>query len=393
MIPMSNVEYLLNNKNIDNTGLKVFSDEVCSFMDDLSKSILAFPQSRLYPDLVSFAFWIRKANVQKLKESYSGRSGRMGRGLCFHIAPSNIPINFAFSLAFSMLAGNANIVRLPSAPFPQIDIFISLVKNIINKYPELSKRISFVKYSRNSDYTAVFSKVADVRMIWGGDSTIQYLKKLETPPRSVDICFADRYSFSILDAQKILSMNQEHLYRLALDFYNDTYLMDQNACSSPQIIFWLNDNIEANNIFWNAVFEVASKKYNLQDATSVDKYLKFCEDSIRMSNIDHVNRNGNLIYRTHLNHIDKDIEKFRGKGGYFYEYSLNALSELIPIVTDKYQTVTYFGVEPKTIRDFIINHNIRGIDRIVPIGKAMEIDIVWDGHDLLVELSREVTIK
>lgn len=393
VIPMSNVDYLLENKAVENTGLKIFAEDVCNFLDDLSKIILADKESRTYPDLVSFAFWIRKANIQKIKNSYATQSGRIGRGLCFHVAPSNIPINFAFSLAFSLLAGNANIVRLPSASFPQIDIFIKTVRTVIKNYSEIEKRLSFVRYSRTSDATAIFSKIADVRMIWGGDNTIQALKKLETPPRSTDICFADRYSFSLIDAQKIFLLSPEELSKLATEFYNDTYLMDQNACSSPQIIFWLNDSEAARNIFWNAVYDVASKKYVLQDATSVDKYLQFCQDSIEMNNIERFDRAGNLIYRINLNHIDNGIENFRGKGGYFYEYSLKRIEELTTIITDKYQTVTYFGINPEEIRNFIITHNVRGIDRIVPIGKAMEIDIVWDGHDLLIELSREITLK
>lgn len=42
-----------------------------------------------------------------------------GRGVAFHIAPSNVAVNFAFSLAAGLLTGNANIVRLSSKPFPR----------------------------------------------------------------------------------------------------------------------------------------------------------------------------------------------------------------------------------------------------------------------------------
>lgn len=393
MTPMSNAEYLVGDKEINNTGLKVFSDEVCVFLDDLSKSILSFPQSRMYPDLISFAFWIRKSNIQRLKETYSARSDRIGRGLCFHIAPSNIPINFAFSLAFSLLAGNANVVRLPSANFAQIDIFIDILAKIIERYPEVSKRLSLIRYPRNSHLTADYSKVADVRMIWGGDATIKHLKTMESPPRSVDICFADRYSFAIVDAQKILSASEEQLNKLALDFYNDTYLMDQNACSAPQSIFWLNETAEAKSIFWNKVSTVVRQRYELQDATSIDKYLKFCEDSIRITSFDSFERSENLVYRAHLSHIDNTLESLRGKGGYFYEYSLNSLNELTAVITDRFQTITYFGIDPEVLRHFIVNNSIRGVDRIVPVGKAMDIDVIWDGHDLIIELSRKITIS
>ena len=62
------------------------------------------------------------------------------------------------------------------------------------------------------------------------------------------------------------------------------------------------------------------------------------------------------------------------------------------VVTDKYQTITYFGINPEELQQNIIENKLRGIDRIVPIGKAMDIGVIWDGHDLLRELSREISV-
>lgn len=388
---MNNVNYVIGDQNISNSGLKIFSDEACSFLDELSKSILSSAESKSYPDLVSFAFWIRKANIQKLKGSYELETNRLGRGLCFHIAPSNIPINFAFSYVFSLLAGNANIVRLPTKSFPQVELLLDIISQVIKNHPAVSERTAFVKYPRESDATNDFSKMADARMIWGGDETIRQVRKLETKPRATDITFPDRYSLAIIDANEILNMNEDALKKLALNFYNDTYLMDQNACSSPQLIYWINSSDEAKKTFWKSIFEVATQKYQLQDAIAVDKYTKLCEDSLVLNNMESIERTENLLYRVHLNSLDKNIESFRGKGGYFYEYDLKSLDELMSVVTDKYQTITYFGVQPELIQNFVISNNIRGIDRIVPIGKAMNIDIIWDGHDLILELSRKVT--
>ena len=38
----------------------------------------------------------------------------------------------------------------------------------------------------------------------------------------------------------------------------------------------------------------------------------------------------------------------------------------------------------------VVAARLRGIDRIVPVGKAMDIGVFWDGHDLVRELSRIV---
>lgn len=392
MIPLNDVEYVIGTNNIVNTPIQVYDDTVCDFIAELSAEILKSPLARMYPDLSALAFWGRKANLKKLKEAFGDTAGRLGRGLCFHIAPSNIPINFAFTYLFGLLAGNANIVRLPSKTFPQIDALCTLLKKMLPKHPKIEKRTAFVRYPRSDEITAEFCKNADARMIWGGDETIKILKTLPTSPRCIDITFADRYSLAIIDGQSILNADDTQIKRLSENFYNDTYLTDQNACSSPQMILWQNDSDEARQKFWSQVIKTAKEKYILQDAVGVDKYTMFCEESISNTNIKKMSYIQNLLYRVELKQLTPDIINHRGKGGFFFEYALKNLDELMSVITEKYQTITFFGIDAIKLRQNLIKSNVRGIDRIVPIGQAMNIDVVWDGHDLIRELSRIITI-
>ena len=391
---MKNVNYLIGNENINAKPLQVYSDEACNFLNELSSEILKSPVCRVYPDLSAVAFWCRRANIQKKKFNAGDIANRLGRGLCFHIAPSNIPVNFAFTYFFGLLAGNANIVRIPSKDFPQITALVDIFKKVLPKYPEIEKRTTFVKYERSDEITEEFSKMADCRMIWGGDRTIANLRSMQTKPRCIDIAFADRYSVCILDGKKVENADEQTITRLVDNFYNDTYLMDQNACSSPQLIYWLNDSQKAREIFWNAVLKIAQAKYQLQDAVAVDKYTKLCEDAIDYDEIiDSVQNVENILYRSELKYIDSSVEGLRGKGGYFYEYSLKNVEDFLKIVNEKYQTITYFGLDAQKLADLIISNNVNGIDRIVPVGKAMDIDIVWDGHDMAIELSRKIGVE
>lgn len=392
MIPLKSVDYIVGTANIVNTPLRVYDDVTCAFIAELSTEILKSPLSRLYPDLTALAFWGRKANLKKQKELFGDTMGRIGRGLCFHIAPSNIPVNFAFTYLFGLLAGNANIVRLPSKIFPQIDVLCALINKILTNYPEIEKRTCFVRYMRSDEITAEFCKNVDARMIWGGDKTIEKIRSFPTSPRCVDITFADRYSVAILNGEAVLDSDDSQIKRLAENFYNDTWLMDQNACSSPQIILWQNSSDSARNKFWDAVLEIAKNKYVLQDAVSVDKYTLLCTEAILNDNAKSFIRNGNILYREEVKKLTSDIVKHRGNGGYFFEHVLSEITELCTVITDKYQTITYFGIDPYKLRNELIANNIRGIDRIVPVGKAMDIDVIWDGHDLVRELSRVISV-
>ena len=146
--------------------------------------------------------------------------------------------------------------------------------------------------------------------------------------------------------------------------------------------------------FWNAIEKIAIKKYQLQDAVCVDKYTKFCEDSIENGGI--INKiifHNNYLYRCEVGYLVSDIESLRGKSGYFYEYSLSDFNKLFDVVNAKYQTITYFGINPEKLLENIIEKKLVGIDRIVPVGKAMDIDAIWDGHNIISELSRIIHIE
>ena len=48
----------------------IFDEMVINFLNDLSKEIMKNAEAKTYSDLITFAFWIRKASVQKLKERF-----------------------------------------------------------------------------------------------------------------------------------------------------------------------------------------------------------------------------------------------------------------------------------------------------------------------------------
>ncbi len=391
---MKNVEYLIGSDNINNNPLNPYSSEAIDFISDFSANIMKSPMMRVYPDLAALGFWCRKGNILKLKENCPESSIRLGRGVCFHVAPSNIPMSFAFSYIFALLAGCSSIVRLPSKKFFQTEATIDILKEVLKNHSEIENRSAFVRYPADNDITESFSLVADARMIWGGDQTVNLIRSCKIRPKCIDVAFSDRYSFCIISGNAILQADDNMIIRLAEDFYNDTYLMDQNACSSPQIICWVCDDDKARDRFWSAVYAVAKQKYNLQAAVCVDKYTQACEDSIdKYDNIIRSIHDDNLLYRTEIKALIPEIDEYRGKGGFFYEYSMNSLEDIVPIISDKFQTVTYFGLDPDVIRNVVIKNRLRGIDRIVPVGKAMDIGVIWDGYDLVRVLSRLVNVE
>lgn len=321
---------------------------------------------------------------------------RMGRGLLFHVAPANVPVNFAFSLAFGLLAGNANIVRIPEVNHIQAKIICREISRLLDggNHVRISTMIRVIKYPRNDVITAAISKISNARLLWGGDATISHLRSMPTRPRCVDISFADRYSICILGAQAILAADNMEIKRLATSFYNDVYLLDQNACSSPHLVVWQGDEHEIEKAmlkFWAEIEAHLLARSTPPAIYASEKFIHLCRIALQMDSCIKVIRHQNLIYRVRLSRIPDGIERHRGSYGFFFEVVDNDFNQLKLIVNERFQTATYFGVNPKKIIDMIKDSGLTGLDRIVPIGNALDIGVIWDGYDLIAGLSRIIS--
>jgi hypothetical protein len=375
-----------------------FDGKVRAFLALLSARLIADGATRTMPDVMSFAWWCRKSNIERLAKTYDDGALRIGRGLAFHVTPTNMPVNFAFSWAFSFLSGNANVVRLPNRDFPQIPFIVRHIDDLLKEgsFPEVRDMNAFVKYGREEEITEPISAIADVRIVWGGDETIRTIRKAPLPTRGVEICFADRYSFCILEAKEIINLDQADLERLGAHFFNDAYIMDQNACSSPRLVVWRGTDSaveQAGDRFWSAVGNDVERRYELAAVSSVDKFAQACRDAIELDSVTGLDHRDNRVYRLRLKTIPADIDSRRCNNGYFYEYATNNLDDLAAIVTNKYQTLTYFGLPREELASFVQRNRLSGIDRIVPVGQAMNLGLIWDGYDLIRTLSRVCDVR
>lgn len=396
VIPMKNLDvtYLAGGPIEKKEPFPVFEHSVCDFLNDLSKEIKADKRVRSHPDVTSFAFYCRKANILRLREMYQEANIRMGRGLAFHVAPSNVPVNFAFTYLFGLISGNANVVRVSAKQFEQVDIICDAMNRLFerDKYQKIKEQTAIVRYERKKEITDRLSELADVRIIWGGDTTIAEIRKSPLESRSKEITFADRYSFGFIDAETVTKASDEEIKRLAGQFYNDTYLMDQNACSTPHLLCWLGEDQEcvssAKARFWQAVYE-AAEKYDLADIKVSDKYVVLCKYAMELSDL-RTERYENLLYVVSLPELPQQITDLRGKFGLFFQCDIKRIDDIVPCIDKTVQSCMYYGIERDDILNMIVENHLMGIDRIVEFGKSLDIGVVWDGYDLPREMSRVI---
>ena len=118
---LEDVDIVAGTSQINIVPDRLFSDMSIHFLDELSCTIRNSAESKIYADLMAFSFWCRKGSIKNFKRKYHNLNQRLGRGLVFHITPSNVPLNFGYSFNFGLLSGNSNIVKIPSKEFLQAD--------------------------------------------------------------------------------------------------------------------------------------------------------------------------------------------------------------------------------------------------------------------------------
>ena len=130
--------------------------------------------------------------------------------------------------------------------------------------------ICFVKYPPIKEITDLFSGMCQSRVVWGGDATIAEIRQSPLQPRANEVNFADRYSFSVLNADAFLAAEDQD--KIVQNFYNDTYFSDQNACTAPRIIVWVGDKkAEGKELFWKKVVAYAKEHYNIAPVQTIGK--------------------------------------------------------------------------------------------------------------------------
>lgn len=386
-----------------------FDERAMTFLDALSRSIRK-SSLREIPDVAALAFWCRRPHLEQLKKKHdSGKEViRLGRGELFHAAPSNVPMMFAYSFAIGLLAGCTNIVRISGRSAESVRQLCKLIEELMKEddFAPVRERSSFVSYGHSETLNAYYLANCDGRVIWGGDATVLKMRTYPGKPQSFETVFPDRWSFALVSekewAQAGEGMKQAWVHR----FYNDTYVMDQNGCSSPQLVVWLCDPDspdEAREQFWTLLAKEAAQSYEIDAYKAARKYERTVlaamgedeetAEGAEFPAITGIRRYlGNYLTVARIDAIGPEAVNLKGGFGLFYEAMAGTQEDVLRLLTPKVQTITCIGVDRQELALCIAKGHGSGADRIVEAGQALDMDTIWDGRDLIETFSRRIEI-
>ena len=373
-----------------------FNDEIIAFCADFSRRIFRDEQAGKYPELQALAFWMRKAELARLAAEF-GQLRKTGavlvpRGLVFHVPPANVDTIFIYSWLVSVLTGNRNIIRLsPRAADQTVIICRIFNETMASAAASLRRNTVMLRYGHEREITEAISARVDVRILWGGDASVNALRSIPLPPHAKELTFSDRFSFAAIRAARYLESDTARRKQLAADFFNDVFWFDQMACSSPRLLVWVGGEEQSNAAsadFLKLVQAHAQQRaYRVQPQTRLNRFSFACRAVLDQRATGYRDLGEFVLLDVNTAH---DFDREHCGGALLFQTRIDALTELQSFISRRDQTMTYFGFETAELADFAVRLN--GLDRIVPVGQALNFNRFWDGYDLLQELTRHVSI-
>lgn len=375
-----------------------FNEKRRDAVSKLSELILSNSILRSDKASVALAFWMRKSQIEKLKKYFLDLSDREKEvvftpvGNVFHIAPSNVDTIFVYSWVLSFLCGNSNVVRVSEEKNQIVSELIKCINEVMSADNQFCNVNRIITYSHNNKITEEISKWCNHRVIWGGDETIKLIRPLFLDSNASERVFGSKFSYSIISSQTILMASDDEMKKFASALFNDIFLFDQMACSSPGLVFFVgkDDIVKTVNKFNSFLQqEIEGRKYKIDVSLAVKRINYAFEESVKSDIKVNLEKPG---FVTIQNNQLKDIKREICGGGLFSYLSVEDLNKVIEFASKKDQTVTYFGFKKDELKEFTLKMGIKGVCRIVPVGEALSFDINWDGYNLINDFVKRVVL-
>jgi len=377
-----------------------FADDRIEAIAALSDRLMKDPSIRKDPANVAVAFWLRRANLNRFKTSHKARIHAAPEvvwtpaGRVFHVAPSNVDTLFLYSWALAYLCGNANIVRLSKQQPAQVQALLEAFSRTAESAPCLLTQNRFVTYEHDEEISGVFSAWCDHRIVWGGNATVEALRKVPLNPHASERSFASKFSYSMVKAAAVLALAPPDLHQLASACFNDLFWFDQAACSSPQVMFWVGstaDTEAASRLLLDALQSVADRRGYVADLALASTRLSAAFDLCLRSEAT-VDLSRSALVTVQLLGNESLSKEICG-GGYLRMIHLETSLGILSLLDRGDQTITHFGFERSELLQLAPGFGSRGVDRLIPLGEALAFDPIWDGFDLVEDCMRRISIR
>jgi len=156
-------------------------------------------------------------------------------GIVGHWPAGNIEVQPMLSMTCALLGGNASLVRVPRGLYEPTRLIIEKLEHSDNA-GHLTGRIRMLVFDHTrTDLQEMMARCVDGAMIWGGEEAVLYVRSLPFSHWTRLAIFGPRISVAAMDASSWFNVETQEAWSRRIA--RDVWQFDQQACSSPQVLF------------------------------------------------------------------------------------------------------------------------------------------------------------
>jgi hypothetical protein len=362
---------------------------------------LGTPDTAAIPGIAFLRLWLRRNTLEpivtrelgpgalddKWMEDGRSRFKAYPVGVVGHWPAGNIEIQPLLSMTCALLGGNRCLVRIPKGLSDQTH---QLIEKLVQSDSDhlVTRRIRLLVFDHERlDLHRAMAQSVDGAMIWGGEEAVSEIRSLPFPHWARLAVFGPRISVAAIDAASCNRAVARDVFcrRIARDLWQ----FDQQACSSPQILFLETRQGHPAEEFVQALRAAFETENRIHPRETIQASLTSAICQARASWLleDVANRAVFpagpewTILQGQGPEIPKTFQPTGGKTLTVLEVSI--LLEAVAKLDGNVQTLGLAMVNPETEATLAAVAAFRGVDRIVQLGRMHVFSPPWDGVDLI----------
>lgn len=384
--------------------------EVIRLMDQWGSKMERDRTLMSVPGAPFLTMWLRRAHLETLVGRELGqhslnddwqiegkvRFRHLPVGVVAHWPATNVEVQPLLSAFCGVLSKNASVVRVSPSLRAIVEPLVNSLYQDETLRP-LADRIAFISF--RSDDLALNQEMArscDGAMIWGGEDAIKSVRALDFPPWARINCYGPRVSAALVhgSAYGNPTVNQTNLEKLCNRIAREVWQFEQNACSSPQVLFVeKTDSISQDRLRQGIVAALEREnRYHPRQELTPFAASKIVQARANWT-LQHANNRATFPATPDWTLLEsEDAYAFPTVEGYrvLHLSWVDSLDLCLSGFDGHIQTLGMAINDPEMERSLGELAVTRGVDRVVPIGKMHVFDSPWDGMPLLAGLTRIV---
>jgi hypothetical protein len=358
-----------------------------------------------FPGIVFLRMWLRRGTLEPIvvrelgANSLDGGWTDSGRarlrafplGIVGHWPAGNVEIQPILSMTCALLGGNAALVRIPKG---LVELTRILMEKLAQSDPgeRLTRRIFMAAFDHGrQDLHETMARVVDGAMIWGGQESVLQVRSLPFPHWARIQVFGPRISVAAMDAEAWSNPAEQETWCLRMA--RDLWQFDQQACSSPQVLYIENKSGQSTEKFLSALqraFETENKAHPRQDiAATLTSTISRARAAWLLDDVSHRALFPMGPDWTLLIGSGSDIpQPVQGKTLTVLE--VDDLIDAVSKLDGNVQTLGLGMADSEKEKEVALLAGQKGVDRIVKLGRMHTFVPPWDGVDLIRPMVRMV---